>query len=195
MAGASRIATLGAAVLAGAALAACSQPAWRNPATSKGSSALPPDIARIAAEAGRVRSTRTDHLTPADLPGPPDWAAPLIGKPLRASFPQDGACMGNTDGVKLRYENGADGARVAGWGWDPARKAAVPRVVLVDPYWIIRGAGETGARRRDVPRVVSQITSETTGWEAITPLNVGGLNAYGVLADGRTICKLGHVDL
>jgi hypothetical protein len=43
--------------------------------------------------------------------------------------------------------------------------------------------------------VVADVTSETTGWDALTPLSVGSLDAYGVLADGHTLCRLGHVEL
>lgn len=187
-------ATLAATLL----LAGCGDPAWRNPAASHGSTALPSDVARIAgAQLVSVSrpSTHTDHLSSETLPGPPDWAAGLIGKRLPAVYPAQGACLGNTDGVKLRYDRGAGGTRLRGWAWDPATKAAVPRVVLVDVGLVIRGAGETGARRKDVPRAVPTITSDYAGWEAVTPISSGPLDTYGVLADGRTTCKLGHVEL
>jgi hypothetical protein len=157
-------------------------------------------VARVADDAAaeavaRRGSTHADHVTAEDMPPPPAWAAELIGKPLRVVFPGLGECIGNTDSVKARYGGGLGGSKIAGWGWDPARKAPVARVVLADRDFRIYGAGESGVRRRDVPRAVPAITSETTGWEALTPLNAGPLDAWGVLADGKTICKLGHIDL
>lgn len=179
------------------ALAGCGPPRWRDPATARDAADLAPAVARILAPelSARARTLRPDHLTAAALPPPPAWAAPLIGRPAKTLFPTFGTCMGNTDGVKLRYGSGAAGAKIVGWGWDPAVKSPVPRVLLVDYKGVIRGAGETGARRRDVPRAVPSITSQTAGWEATTPLSVGWVDALGVLADGKTVCKLGHADL
>jgi hypothetical protein len=179
-----------------AAAAGCSEPAWRDPALAKGS-ATPPAAVTAAARADGYdlpASPRRDRATSASIPGPPAWAKGLLGQPLRIAYPLDGKCVGNNDGLKHRYDDGAGGVDIAGWAWDPATKAPVQRVVLVDALFIVRGAGDTGARRRDVPRVVPQITSQTTGWEALTPLNTGSLDAYGLLADGRSVCRLGHVD-
>ena len=194
---ASTVSGVAAVVLAAGLLVACGDPAWRNPATATGTAALAPEVARVAdAEAAQRRgSAHADHVTAEAMPPPPEWAAELIGKPLRVVFPAVGDCIGNTDAVKERFGGGLGGSKIAGWGWDAARKAPVARVVLADRDFRIFGAGESGARRRDVPRAVPSITSETTGWEALTPLNAGPLDAWGVLADGKTICKLGHIDL
>src|SRR6185437_13583400 len=105
---------------------------------------------------------------------------PLIGKGLRAAFPGLGDCLGNTDGVKARYTAGAGGSRIAGWGWDPKARAPIGRVVLIDRNAVIRGAGEGGYRRKDVPRHLPDVTSETTGWRADTALSAGPLDVYGV---------------
>ncbi|MDB5418558.1 MAG: hypothetical protein JWP50_1977 [Phenylobacterium sp.] len=189
--------TFGAAALAAAALAGCGQPAWRDPATARGTAALAPAVVRVAAEdaTARRRSAHADHATAEAMPPPPDWAADLLGKPLRVAFPALGDCIGNTDAVKARFGDGLGGSKIAGWGWDPTHQAPVPRVVLADRDFRIVGAGASGARRRDVPRAVPSVTSETTGWEALTPLNAGPVDAWGVLADGKTVCKLGHLEL
>jgi hypothetical protein len=63
------------------------------------------------------------------------------------------------------------------------------------PDGLIAGAGDGGTRRLDVPRVRPDITSETTGWEAVTWRYAGPVDVYGVLADGQTICRLGHIEL
>lgn len=147
-------------------------------------------------EASARRGTaKADHVTAEAMPPPPEWAADLIGKSLRVTYPNVGECVGNTDSVKLRFGNGLGGSKVAGWGWDPAAKAPVPRVVLADQDFRIEGAGESGARRKDVPKALPSVTSDFAGWEALTPLNAGPVDAWGVLADGKTICKLGHLEL
>jgi len=183
--------------LAALSLAACGDPAWRNPAAAGVSTALAPDVQAVLdenARAGRA-AVHTDHASPAPLPPPPAWAQGLIGRNVRQAFPRTGACVGNTDGVASRFGSGRAGARVVGWGWDPDRQAPIGRVVLVDEDFRIVGAGDTGMARRDVPRAMPAITSLTTGWKAITSRVAGPLDAYGVKADGQTICKLGHLEL
>jgi hypothetical protein len=186
-------------VLATAALGlcACSQPSWRDPAKSHGTAVPQPDVLKVAhIEATTQRGTaKADHVIADGMPPPPEWAADLIGKGLRTTYPNVGDCIGNTDSVKVRFGGGVGGSKIAGWGWDPATKAPVPRVVLADRNFQIEGAGETGARRKDVPKAVASVTSDYAGWEALTPLNAGPLDAWGVLADGKTICRLGHIDL
>jgi hypothetical protein len=178
-------------------LAGCGQPAWRNPATAKGTSVLAPEVVQVAAAEASLRkgTAHADQVTAEGIPPPPLWAAELMGKGLRDAYPKLGDCVGNTDAVKTRFGNGLGGAKIAGWGWDPVAKAPVPRVVLADQDFRIEGAGDSGTRRRDVPKAVPSITSDTTGWEALTPLNAGPIDAWGVLADGKTVCKLGHLEL
>lgn len=136
-----------------------------------------------------------DHRVHTPRPDFPNWAAQLIGKPFKAVYSAVGKCVGSADGVTARYDQGSTGTGVIGWGWDPRRKAPVDRVVLVDADFRIEGAGESGSIRTDVSAASPDITSDTTGWMAITPRTTGPLDAFGVLADGHTACKLGHVDL
>ncbi|THD82698.1 MAG: hypothetical protein E7812_01065 [Phenylobacterium sp.] len=187
----------GGALILCAGLAGCGQPSWRDPATAKGTAAVAPEVMKIVLARGGVAKPKAPaRLTTTDpVPPPPAWAANLIGKPLAAAFPKLGGCLGNTDGVKQRYVGPAPGAKVVGWGWDPARASVVPHVVVVDRNAVIAGAGDSGARRLDVPQARPDITSDHAGWEVYTPLTTGPLEAYGVLADGKTICRLGHLDL
>lgn len=94
----------------------------------------------------------------------------------------------------MRYLGVRKGVKIAGWGWDTAAKSPIGRVVLAGPDGRIAGAGDGGVVRRDVPRALPQIGSLTTGWEAIAGQVSGGLDAYGVLADGRRLCRLGRLE-
>lgn len=171
-------------VLAGSlSLAACDQPKFREPPA--------PDPATApAASASKAR------VIPADdrgTPAAPAWAQPLMGKTLREAFPKTGICRGNTDIVQKTYAGQPAGVQVHGWGWDPAKKARVARVLLVDKNFKIVGAGEGGVARRDVPRTVPEITDGNTGWNADAPLTAGPLDAYGVVGDDA-VCVLGHLE-
>jgi hypothetical protein len=161
-------------------LAGCDQPKQRG-------DAKPPVQAAAAPVPAGVHES-TDPLPPA-----PPWADAVIGKPLRALYTKDGQCIGNTDVVEMRYVGAKPGVKIIGWGWDPVAKQPVQRVVLMDRDFMIVGAGETGGERLDVPAARPNVTSKTTGWSAVTALTNGAIDTYGVLADGKTVCKLGHL--
>lgn len=165
---------LGLALCAVAALAGCDKPKPRNPAPDEAAA-----DARPAAD---------------PAPAAPAWAAALMGKPMRTAFPADGTCVGNTDNVEKRYAGPPAGTKIVGWGWDDAAKAPIAKVVLVDKDMVVVGAGDTGLERPDVVRARPNITSNTTGWGAMTGLTKGALDSYGVLADGKSVCKLGHIE-
>lgn len=162
----------------------CSRPSWTDPETSKASRAPPPAPIR--------KGTLT---SPGVGPPPADWLKPLMGRPMRELFPKIGECLGNTDGVAVRFLGGAGVNLVAGWAWDPAIKASPARVVLVDANGRIAGGGETGRPRKDVPRAVPTITSGVTGWHAWTDRLHGRLDAYGIIGDGRTVCSIAGTEL
>lgn len=168
--------------LATAAVAACDQPKPRQP-DDKAAAPV------AAAPAGPQVATTTDPLPPL-----PPWAGAYMGKGLRDVFPGDGACLGNTDIVELRYQGAAPGAKIIGWGWDTAAKKVVERVVLVDKNFQIVGAGEKGLPRPDVISTLPQVTDENSGWSALTPLASGAVDSYGITGDGTAICKLGHLE-
>jgi len=186
-----------AAGLALAALAACDDPAWRNPATSKGTAELTPEV-NDAAVAGLVKlrpQNQAKFTVVKPMPPLPDWGQAVLGKSLKGLFPSRAPCIGNVDAVRTRYLGVPEGVTVVGWAWDPQTKAAPPRVLLVDDSFLIRGAGVTGALRPGVPKARPDITSPNVGWEALAPRVVGSLDAWGVLADGKTVCRLGHIAL
>lgn len=161
-------------------VAACARPDWTDPETSKGSRDVPPTAA------ARVVPT-------VDTPPPPSprWVAPLLGKPLRAVFPREGVCIGNTDGVSQRYAGQPARAMLVGWAWEVAARAPAPRIVLVDSGGLIVGGGRTGVARPDVMAAKPAVTSEATGWQALSPVLTGSVGAYGVIEGGRAVCPLG----
>lgn len=129
----------------------------------------------------------------APLPALPAWASDYVGKPFTTAFAAGRAkCLGNTDSVMDRF--GTEGVRVVGWGWDPAKKAAVSRVILVDRDAVVVGAGESGMARPDVTAADGAITDPNTGWSALTSKTAGPVDAYGLVGDGKTLCPLGHLE-
>jgi hypothetical protein len=176
---------LGLALCAVAALAGCDKPKPRPPAGAPVPGAAP------AASTSTIPAGRQN---PGALPALPAWASGLLGKPMRASFPNDGACIGNTDNLEMSVTGTPAGSKIVGWGWEEGVKAPVAKVVLVDRDMTVVGAGETGLARPDVTRARPDITSNTTGWAALTSLTHGSLDTYGLLADGKSVCKLGHIE-
>ena len=156
------------------ALAACDRPKVRKPPP-------PPEHAASAARP--------------PMPPLPEWSKELIGKPLASLFAGEfPACVGNTDNVEARYGGDAPGVEIVGWAWDPAIKAPIARVLLVDVTGLIAGAGETGLPRRDVNAAKPEITSPTTGWAAYTSRTAGPVDAYGVVGDGKSLCRMGRLE-
>jgi len=130
--------------------------------------------------------------TVAALPPLPAWGKDMIGKAQAALFPAEfKPCIGNTDNVEQKY---ADGVKIVGWGWDPATKEPVARVILVDITGLIAGVGETGLPRPDVNAASPQIKSPTTGWAALTSRTTGPVDVYGIVDGGKSLCQLGHLE-
>ncbi|WP_293904888.1 hypothetical protein [Phenylobacterium sp.] len=130
--------------------------------------------------------------TAARLPAPAAWAAEMVGKPMGQLFPGElKPCVGNTDNLEQKY---SDGVKIVGWGWDPATKAAIAHVILVDLSGLVAGAGETGLARPDVPAAKPQIKDPNTGWAAYTRRTAGPLDAFGVIDGGKSLCRLGHLE-
>ena len=86
-------------------------------------------------------------------------------------------------------------ASILGWAWDPATKAPVTRIILVDGDQKIVGAGESGLPRPDVRTARPDITSDSAGWRGVATVSSGGVDAYGLVGDGTATCKLGHIEL
>jgi hypothetical protein len=187
LASAARAAPAALAVLVLAA--ACDKPKPRP--------ARPPEVLnRGLPDATPPTAAPSGATSPESLPPPPAWAAGFIGKTISQVFPdQNGQCVGNTDVVSLYYRGSSQGLRVEGWGWVPAAKAPVARVLLVDDAGKIVGAGETGKPRPDVTAARKDITSPTAGWQAATAKSTGGIYAFGLMPDGKQACRLGHLNL
>lgn len=131
------------------------------------------------------------------LPPVPDWAQSYMGKTLTSLVPaQSTDCVGNTDDVDMHYAGATTGVRIEGWGWDKTAKAPVAHILLVDDKsGEVVGAGQTGKARPDVNKARPEVTSPTTGWEAITSQTTDGVYAWGVMSKGKAVCKLGHINL
>ena len=162
---------LTASTIAALALAGCDKAKDRTPKA---------DAAPAAAPAGPA------------LPALPEWSKDMIGKAQATLFPGElKPCVGNTDNVEQTY---ADGVKIVGWGWDPATKAPIARVILVDVTGLVAGVGETGVTRPDVPAAKPEITSQTTGWAGLTSRKTGPVDAYGIIDGGKSLCRLGHLE-
>jgi hypothetical protein len=173
------------ALLCGVLLAACQQPEWRDPAKSK--------HPQVSDQADVVSANTPTVQGPS--PGPAPWAKDILGKSPREVFPRTDLCVGNADKVEHKYAGPPAGASVIGWGWDVARKVRIQKVILVDASYKIVGAGIGGFPRPEVPKASPDVLDPRTGWRAHTLSTAGPLDAYGVLADGASICPLGHVEL
>jgi hypothetical protein len=137
----------------------------------------------------------THNAVAEPTPPAPAWARELLDRPLVEAFPNvSGQCLGNTDAVAARYAGDPRGVKIVGWGWDPAAKKAVGRVILVGVDGRIAGAGESGQARPDVAAAVPQVTALDSGWAADVARTKGPLDAYGVVDDGRALCRLGHLE-
>jgi len=188
--GRTRLAAAALSTAAIASFAGCDNPKPR-PAASQG-----PARAAAPAAAPGAWTPPPAKVTHDPLPAQPAWVGTVLGKPLRAAFPQnDGDCVGNTDLVDFRYVGATPGVMIEGWGWDQEAKAAVARVVLADKDGQIVGGGETGVPRPDVNERRKDIVSRTTGWKAVTPVTTGVVRAYGVVGAGQDTCPLGEIDL
>jgi len=121
----------------------------------------------------------------------PDLAANLYGKMATETFPGKGACVGNLDGV--RPADDGIGRSVFGWAWDSAAKTSVRRFVLVNGLGQVVAAGDGGWVREDVPKAMPDIPDPKTGWVVRIGDLVGHLDAFGVLSDGTSLCRLGRL--
>lgn len=132
-----------------------------------------------------------DQPKPRSLPpAAPDWARPMIGKPMTAFVSQSAACQGAVDRAEPR---GPSGVTVHGWGWDPAAQTAPARVILTDRSGRIVGAGQGGAPRPDVPAALPAVPDADTGWSAEARRTHGPVRAYGLVAGGGAACLIGEL--
>jgi hypothetical protein len=83
--------------------------------------------------------------------------------------------------------------RAVGWGWDVADARTFDRIYFVDEAGHTVGAAVGGGGRPDVPPVVPEVRSTTSGWSGAAIRGKGAnLKAYGLLKDGRA-CEVGQL--
>ena len=152
----------------------------------------PKDRSQPAPAAPAASPTAAAPKPSGPLPALPAWSKDMIGKTQASLFPGEmKPCVGNTDNVEQRF---ADGVKIVGWGWDPAAKAPIEHVILVDVTGLVAGAGETGVARPDVVAAKPEIKSPTTGWAAFTSRTSGPVDGYGIIDGGKSLCRLGHLE-
>lgn len=161
------------------ALAACTRPAWTDPARSRDQRELPDPTPAVPLDAGPV-------------PSPPPWATGLIGRRLRSVFHKTGVCIGEAGRVERRFQGPPAGVSVSGWGWDGQARAPVTRVLLVDKDLRIVGAGVGGLARPAEPDADPR--SRGAGWRADAPRTSGALKVF-ALTDAGAICLLDQASL
>lgn len=156
---------------------ACSPPQW----ASKRDAETPPETSTVTPASGKA---------PEGVPAP-EWATGLYGKAANALFPGKGVCFGNLDGV--RPANDGIGRSVFGWAWEGAAKTSVKKFILVNDLGQVVAAGDGGRVREDVPRARPDVPDPKTGWVVRIGDLVGPFDAYGVLSDGTSLCRLGRL--
>jgi hypothetical protein len=151
----------------------------------------------ILAACGKQKQEADTPPAPAStgpLPPFPAWAAPMIGKSLNGLYADSSACKGHFDAITLRHSTPPSGVEVGGWAWDTVAMAPVEHVLFVDKGSIIVGAGTGGVTRPDVPKVLSDVTSEKTGWSGVVNQVDGKVKAIALIS-GNKACDIGDFDL
>ena len=159
-------------------VAGCSPPQW----ASKREAEAPAEAATVQPASGK---------TPEGVPAP-HRAANLYGKTATETFPGKGACVGNLDGV-LPARDGF-GRSVFGWAWDSAAKTSVSRLVLGNSLWVRSSPLATVVvfGRMSLELALTSRTQKM-GWVVRIGDLVDLFDAYCVLSDGTSLCRLGHL--
>jgi outer membrane protein OmpA-like peptidoglycan-associated protein len=147
---------------------------------------------RTNAEAQIRGALALTETAPPGVAMPPyaPWAQSMIGKPLRAFYPQTTTrCFGYLDGVLAKYGADRPGTKLYGWGFDATANVPVARVLFADASGAIVGAGDGGYQRPDVPAMLPRIASSTTGWQGYAGVTTGPPVAWGVMSAPDTVCR------
>ena len=155
----------------------CSPPQW----ASKREAEPPAEAAPVQPASGKA---------PEGVPAP-DWAADLYGKTATEAFPGKGVCFGNLDGVRPARDG--VGRAVFGWAWDSAAKTSVKRLILANGLGQVVAAGDGERVRDDVPKARPDVPDPKTGWVVRVGDLSGPFDAYGILSDGTSLCRLGRL--
>jgi hypothetical protein len=101
--------------------------------------------------------------------------------------------MGAVDMISLRYFGEPKGVRILGWAWDNTAKTTYARILVVDEQGTIRGGGDGGLARPDVPGGTGGVvTSQSSGYRADALASTGQLTLYAVSSDGAA-CRIGAI--
>lgn len=142
-------------------------------------------------EPGPLSAAAKGHLPP--TPAPPAWSAGLQDQPLVSVLPGEIVCLGAVDLLADRY---AGARKVIGWAWNRSEAQPVARLVAIDEQGRIVGFGEGGTPRADVPRVVQEVQSDSSGWQLITWAAPGQrVQIYGVGAADASACRIGEIEI
>jgi hypothetical protein len=140
---------------------------------------------------GRPPAARTpDGVLSDPLPPLPAWVNVVIGKSVEAAFPgANETCIGFLDRIEARYSGNNGGIQVAGWGWSSSGNHTYARLIAVDEGGIIRGGGEGGINREDVPTAIPSVTDARVGFSILSEQTDGTVRVFGVADDSA--CQLG----
>jgi hypothetical protein len=98
------------------------------------------------------------------------------------------SCLGWFDAVNPIP--GRQGVRVRGWAWDQTATTNARLIVIVDKDNVIQGLALSGWNRPDVPKKVNPVQHIEVGWEGHARSGSQPLNAFAILADGVSACRL-----
>jgi hypothetical protein len=106
-------------------------------------------------------------------------------------------CSGAVD--KLQPTEGAsqESGAVFGWGWLPAESHGPKTIVLGDEGNALVGLARGLEFRPDVAHQFGNPKMIGTGWSGFYHVNPGStvLTGYAILPDGKTLCRLGQIEL
>lgn len=162
----------------------CERPAWTNPEASRAS--------RTAPEAPE-RFDDAPAMTAVAVADTPEWSQAVLNRPLHKTFAIGPDCIGNVDDVAPARAGGV-GRVLTGWAWDPVGRQAVARILIVHADGRIIGAGDGGRLRKDVPKAIPSIASNTTGWRAATNMQTGPVRVFGQMRD-ESMCRIAEAKL
>ena len=139
---------------------------------------------------GRPPAAKTPDGMVQTSPVIPRWAEELVGKSLADAYPGgQEQCIGFVDKIEARFSGGAGGVQVIGWGWSTSGSRPYEKVVAVDQGGVIRGGGEGGGDRADVPAAIPSVTNTRVGYSATSLQTSGPIRVYGI--EGTSACQLG----
>jgi hypothetical protein len=101
-------------------------------------------------------------------------------------------CDGNFDYVQAVPDPDWPGYSAFGWGWDKKLGTPIETIIITSEGNRIIGLARPGLPRPDVKSIVPGVTSSFTGWKGYINNSYTWRSAfaYGLLADGHTVCQI-----